>query len=121
MRGKPKKQPRQKDLTDDYLSGSLDEDRIESQQRFTDRAKHSQRERMLKTATMREDDAQAAGDIDALPVGQIVQIHSLYCDVKHEEKTYSCVVRKTMTKVHGDLVVGDFVRFRISADASTEA
>ena len=116
MRGKPKKTPRQKDLTSDYLSGSLDEDRVETQQRFTDRSKHAQRNKMLKTAQLRE---QVAADLDALPVGHVTQIYSLYCNVLHDGRPYLCVIRKTMVKVHGDVVVGDRVRFRIEAQEKT--
>lgn len=119
MRGKPKKTPRQKDLTSDYLSGSLDEDRVESQQRFTDRAKHAQRDKMLKTAQMREHE-HTVPDLDALPIGHVTQIYSLYCNVLHEGHTHLCVIRKTMTKVQGDVVVGDRVRFRIDPDAKTK-
>ncbi len=110
MRGKPKKTPRQKDLTSDYMSGSLDEDRVEQQQRFTHRSRHGQRDKMLKTAALQFDQA----DLNTLPTGQVVQIHSLYCEVKVESRSYLCVVRKTLTKVHGDVVVGDRVRFRVA-------
>src|SRR5215212_7991778 len=99
MRGKPKKTPRQKDLTSDYMSGSLDEDRVESQERFTDRSKHAQRDKMMKTAEMRAGEDQATrGDVDALPVGQVTQIYSLYCKVLFDGRSYLCVIRKTMVK-----------------------
>ncbi|CAN5576166.1 ribosome small subunit-dependent GTPase A [soil metagenome] len=121
MRGKPKKTPRQKDLTSDYMSGSLDEDRVESQERFTDRSKHAQREKMMKTAEMRAANEQSTlTDIDTLPVGQVTQIYSLYCNVLHEGHTHLCVIRKTMTKVQGDIVVGDLVRFRVDPEAHTK-
>ena len=120
MRGKPKKTPRQKDLTSDYMSGSLDEDRVESQERFTDRSKHAQRDKMMKTAEMRAGAEQAAGDLDALPTGRVIQIYSLYCNVLHEGHTYLCVIRKTMVKVHGEIIVGDLVRFRVDPDLITQ-
>jgi ribosome biogenesis GTPase len=119
MRGKPKKTPRQKDLTSDYLSGSLDEDRVESQQRFTDRSKHAQRDKMMKTAELRASE-HTVPDLETLPIGQVTQIYSLYCNVLHEGHTHLCVIRKTMTKVQGDIVVGDLVRFRIDPEAKTK-
>ena len=42
MKGKPNKQPRETDLTARYLSGGLDEDRVEQQERFGDRSKNFQ-------------------------------------------------------------------------------
>jgi ribosome biogenesis GTPase len=115
MRGKPKKPPRQKDLTPDYMSGSLDEDRVEQQQRFSDRNKRAQQDKILRTAAMRHQE-QAAPDLPTLPIGQVVQVYSLYCDVEHEGRTYLCVVRKTLVKVQGEVVVGDQVRFRITGE-----
>jgi ribosome biogenesis GTPase len=113
MKGKPKKGPREKDLTARYLSGGMDEDRVEQQQRFTDRAKHAQQNKILKTAALREALEGAAEDIAALPVGEVVQIFSLYSEVQHEGATYLCVVRKTLTKTSKTaIVVGDRVRFR---------
>ena len=114
MRGKPKKAPRHKNLTSEYLSGAIDEDRVEPQQRFSDRNKHGQRDKMLRTASMRADEQAASGEMESLPVGQVVQVYSLYCGVEHAGRQYLCVVRKTMVKVQGEIVVGDRVRFRIT-------
>ena len=48
-----------------------------------------------------------------LPVGQVIQIHSLFSEVLHEGQTYLAVVRKTMRKLADtQIVVGDMVRFR---------
>ena len=52
----------------------------------------------------------------ALPTGRVIQIYSLYCNVLHEGHTYLCVIRKTMVKVHGEIIVGDLVRFRVDPD-----
>src|SRR5678815_1443091 len=111
MRGKPKKAPRHKNLTAEYLSDAIDEDRVEQQQRFSDRNKHAQQDKILRTAAMRLEE-QAGPDLETLPVGQVVQIYSLYCDVQHEGRKYLCVIRKTLVKVQGEVVVGDQVRFR---------
>src|SRR5215216_5011609 len=112
--GKPKKPQREKDLTSRFLSGGLDEDRLESQQRFTPRNKGATQQKILKTALMRADEQAAAGEgVDTLPVGEVLQVYSLFSEVEHGGRTYLCVVRKTMAKVaETGLVVGDRVRFR---------
>ena len=63
---------------------------------------------------MRAEDLPEPADPAALPIGQVVQVYSLYCDVEHDDgKTLLCIVRKTLTKITGgDIVVGDRVRFR---------
>ncbi|HTL27772.1 MAG TPA: ribosome small subunit-dependent GTPase A [Tepidisphaeraceae bacterium] len=119
MKGKPKKPPREKDLTSRYLSGNLDEDRVEQQQKFSQRAKHAQQNKTAKTALMRA--AEEAGQIDmaSLPVGEVVQNYSLFCDVQHDGQIYLCVLRKTLMQVGGaGVIVGDRVRFR--ATGSTD-
>ena len=111
--GRPRKAPREKDLTSRFLSGGMDEDRVETQQRFSARNKHAQQEKMLKTFLMRAE-AEGAGDVEALPAGEVVQVFSLFSEVEHGGRTYLCVVRKTLTKVSDTgLVVGDRVRFRV--------
>ncbi len=113
MKGKSKKVAREKDITSRYLSGHMDEDRVEHQQRFTDRSKNAQQDKMHKTSLMR--DARDAADVDlaVLPVGEVVQVFSLYSEVQHGATTYLCVVRKTLAKVRETaIVVGDRVRFR---------
>src|SRR2546430_16726591 len=54
--GKPKKPQREKDLTARFLTGDLDEDRLESQQRFTARNKGATQQKILKTALLRADE-----------------------------------------------------------------
>jgi ribosome biogenesis GTPase / thiamine phosphate phosphatase len=113
MKGKPKKAPREKDLTSRYMSGGMDEDRVEQQQRFTDRSKHAQHNKMMKTTAMRDAADGAAEDVASLPVGEVVQIFSLYSEVQHGDTTYLCVVRKTLSRTSKTaIVVGDRVRFR---------
>jgi ribosome biogenesis GTPase len=118
MKGKSRKSAREKDLTARYLSGGLDEDRVEQQQRFSDRNKHAQANKMIKTAAKRavaDEGAGAGGDVSRLPVGEVVQVYSLYLDVRSAGRTYLCSVRKTMAKVSATgIVVGDRVRFRAS-------
>jgi len=112
--GRPKKSQREKDLTGRYLSGDLDEDRLQGQQRFSSRNKNATQQKILKTALMRADEQAAAGEgVDLLPVGEVLQVYSLFSEVEHEGRTYLCVVRKTLAKVaETGLVVGDRVRFR---------
>lgn len=114
MKGRPKKSPREKDLTARYLAGGLDEDRIEQQQRFGDKSKHFQRRKTERTALLRAAEGEAAAaDVAALPEGEVVQVHSLYSDVQSGERTLLCVVRRTLTTVAQDfVVVGDRVKFR---------
>lgn len=112
MRGKPKKAPREKDLTERYFSGHYDEDRAESIERFRDRNKGAQHRKMLRTAELR---AQEDSDIDveSLPIGQVIQVHSLFSEVEHAGQVYLCVVRRTLTRISKSFViVGDRVRFR---------
>src|SRR5262245_14177143 len=113
MKGKPKKAPREKDLTSRYMSGGLDEDRIDTVQRFSSRSKQFQLNKTLKTALMRAAEQAEVANPETLPLGQVIQVFSLYYHVEHEGRMWLCVARQTLTKlVGGDLVVGDLVRFR---------
>src|SRR5581483_1724678 len=104
MKGKPKKPPREKDLTSRYMSGGLDEDRVEQGERFKARNKTAQQEKTARTAQMRASE-QSGADIDALPAGEVVQVYSLYSEVEHAGLTYRCVVRRTLTKVNEQYIV----------------
>jgi ribosome biogenesis GTPase len=118
MSGKPKKGPREKDLTGRYLSGNLDEDRVDAQERFRPRNKTLEQDKILRTAELRAD-GEAGEGIDALPIGNVIQVYSLFCEVEREGTTYLAVVRKTLQRVsRTQMVVGDRVRFRISEAAS---
>ena len=110
--GKPKKGPREKDLTSRYMSRDLDEDRVDSEEHLTPRGKRMEQERITRTSLMRAEEESGA-DIQTLPIGQVIQIHSLFSEVLHEGKTYLCVVRKTLRRISDtQVVVGDRVRFR---------
>jgi|GEM_PF-677767 len=112
MSGKPKKGPREKDLTSRYLSGALDEDRLDSLQAFKPSNKERAQSKILRTSQLRQEES--AIDTSTLPVGRVIQVFSLYCEVEFEGSAYLCVVRKTLQKISKtQLVVGDFVRFRI--------
>src|SRR5215218_8620328 len=107
MKGKPKKPPREKDLTSRYLSGGMDEDRVEQQERFGDRSKNFQQRKTEKTAILRAAEEADVPNLDLLPIGDVVQVHSLFSEVEFEHTVWLCVVRRTLTKVAaGFLVVG---------------
>jgi ribosome biogenesis GTPase len=113
-----KKGPREKDLTSRYLSGGMDVDRVEKQERFTPRSKNAEQNKILKTAMMRAAEEVAAGDVEMLPVGEVIQVFSLYSEVEHEGAAYLAVVRKTLSKISDtSIVVGDRVRFRPVVEA----
>ncbi len=114
---------REKDLTGRYNAGDLDEDRVDPVHRTTFGGKQSQQEKILRTALLRAEE-QSGGDIDSLPLGQIIQVYSLYSVVESAGTTYLCVVRKTLNKMTDfAVIVGDAVRFRPVAaeDAKTGA
>jgi hypothetical protein len=114
---------REKDLTGRYNAGDLDEDRVDPVHRSTFGGKQSQHEKILRTALLRAEE-QSGGDIDSLPLGQIIQVYSLYSVVESAGTTYLCVVRKTLNKMTDfAVIVGDEVRFRPVAaeDAKTGA
>jgi ribosome biogenesis GTPase / thiamine phosphate phosphatase len=113
MPRKGQKPNRQKDLTARYLAGELDDEGIESQQRFSERSANAQQDKILRTALLRANEEQLTGDLESLPLGQVIQVYSLFCDVEHEGKIHQCVVRKTVNKIRASqLAVGDYVRFR---------
>ena len=114
MASKRRKGPREKDLTSRYMSGNWDDDRMDSQQRFTPRSKAAEQNKIEKTALLRAAEADIA-DRESLPIGQVVQIHSLFSEVQHDTGVRLCVVRKTLNRVSDtSIVVGDRVRFRDS-------
>src|SRR4051794_27530309 len=113
MSQRRRKGPREKDLTSRYLSGGMDEDRVDQQERFTPRSKNAEQNKILKTALMRAEEQASIDDLDALPVGEVIQVFSLYSEVEHEGTAYLAVIRKTLSKISDtSIVVGDRVRFR---------
>jgi ribosome biogenesis GTPase len=106
------RKPREKDLTDRYLSGELEEADIDTQERFGSRSKDAELGKILRTAILRAEEESDA-DVQALPVGQVMQVYSLYSEVESEGRLYLCVVRKTLNRRSDSAVlVGDRVRFR---------
>jgi ribosome biogenesis GTPase len=116
MSAKRRKNTREQDLTGRYLAGDLDEDHVAAGQRFSNRSKTAERNKILRTAAMRAAAEPAdSADLESLRVGQVIQVHSLFSEVQHEGQTLLCVTRKTLTRVADTaIVVGDRVRFRES-------
>ncbi|HEX4053906.1 MAG TPA: ribosome small subunit-dependent GTPase A [Tepidisphaeraceae bacterium] len=113
MTHRRRKSPREKDLTSRFLDGDDETDRLESQQRFSQRSKNAQQNKMEQTALLRAAEQEQSGDIESLPIGQVMQVYSLYCEVDHPSGQRLCVVRKTLASLAGaSMVVGDYVRFR---------
>jgi len=110
-RGKGKN-PRDKDLTSRYLSGAIEEDRLDASERYSGRDASAQQRKMEKTALLRLAEESAAPDVEKLPVADVVQVYSLFVEVEYEGIGWLCVVRKTFTKVYEPPIVGDLVRFR---------
>jgi ribosome biogenesis GTPase len=110
MGSRRRKDTQQKDRTAQYLSGDVDEDRVERKLRFTDRAKNAQQEKTMRTTLMRA----AEVDPELLPTGQVIQIHSLFSEVIDPTGViYLSVMRKTLSKTSDtSIVVGDCVRYR---------
>jgi len=107
-----KKNPRDKDLTSQYLSGAMNEDALESVERFSGRDASAQQRKMQQTALLRVAEEAAVANIDQLPIGEVVQVHSLFVEVEFDQIDWLCVCRKTFTNVHEPPIVGDRVRFR---------
>jgi ribosome biogenesis GTPase len=113
MSNRRRKAHREKDLTSRFLSGDWDEDRLAQSQRFSQRSKHAQHNKMLQTLELRAEEAVDLADLATLAVGQVQQVHSLYVEVIAPDGLYLCVVRKTLSKsTDYSLVVGDHVRIR---------
>jgi ribosome biogenesis GTPase / thiamine phosphate phosphatase len=113
MKGRPKKPPREKDLTSRYVSGGMeDEDGIEQTERFKPRNKTLQQDKILRTALLRAEE-ESGVNLEALPIGEVILVHSLFSQVEHNGVVHLCVIRKTLTKMRDThVVVGDRVRFQ---------
>ena len=123
MAGRRKK-PRENDLAERYRAGDFDKQEMfeedeDQSERFSNRNKNAQQDKIEKTAVLRATLLAAAeianpGEVETLPVGQVTQVYSLFCDVEAEAgQSYLCVTRKTFNKLADtQLVVGDRVRYR---------
>jgi ribosome biogenesis GTPase / thiamine phosphate phosphatase len=103
------KPPRHKQSTHDLMAG----DGSELDQRSYGRAARTESNRRIARTTEMRSHGESAADIETLPIGQVIQVFSLYCRVLYPGGEQLCVVRKTLTKTADTaLVVGDQVRFR---------
>ena len=118
-----KRRRRDKDFSDlllDETSGGRADDhdaRGGNAQRFGKRSKYHQKNKTIRTAEERMGDARLAAEKKALPIGEVVQVHSLFLSVLDPQgEMLLCTSRRTMRQViaeeMGELCVGDRVRFR---------
>jgi len=109
---KHRRKVRENDLTDRFLRGELEDAEPQTRQRFSARSRDAEASKMLQTALLRAEE-QSGIDIESLPVGEVVQVYSLFSDVRADGRLFLCVVRKTLSKLSKSaMVVGDRVRFR---------
>jgi len=108
LAGKHKKNNVAVDITRAYLNGGFDDERIDAtKERFSDRSKHFQHHKTIKTQQARDETV-----TDNLPIGQVLQVHSLFCEVLCEGVVWRCTQRKTSARIADtQIVVGDYVRF----------
>src|SRR4051812_21433198 len=98
MKGRPKKSPREKDLTSRFLSGGMeDEDRIEQSEQFKPRNKTLQQDKILRTALLRAEE-ESGVDLEALPIGEVIQVNSQLIQGGHQEVINLSVIPKTQRK-----------------------
>lgn len=111
------------DWTRRYREGGYDADDAESKQRFSNRSKFAQQVKMRQTAELRAGNQEIAGDMAELPLGEVIQVFSLFVEVRVlaagqgetliPEMTYLAVMRRTVQRLaKTDVVVGDWVRIR---------
>lgn len=108
-----KRRPREKDLTRQYLEGEFDPEKVE---RLDGRQKALRARKIAETAELRAEGETA--DAEALPVGRVVQVYSLYVEVElggdSSKRRVLCTVRKTLNaRRDTSAVVGDYVRVRV--------
>ena len=108
-----RRKKRETDVTERFLSGELEESEDEAQQeRFGSRSRDAQMGKILRTALLRAEE-QSDVDVQTLPLGQVIQVFSLFSEVQSEGRAFLCVWRKTLSKLsESAIVVGDIVRIR---------
>jgi ribosome biogenesis GTPase len=110
----------QNELAQGYRYGDSDDAVDDTDEHLTTRGKQAQKDKTKSTAAMRAAEPADIADMESLPMGQVTQVHSLFCDVEHGGRTFRCVIRKTLAKVsQTQLVVGDMVRFREAGTTET--
>ncbi|MBC7782420.1 MAG: ribosome small subunit-dependent GTPase A [Burkholderiales bacterium] len=112
MSGRPKKTNREKDFVRAFEAGEFDDDNVEAQERFGDKSKHYQHHKTIRTQ-----DARSSVELDKLPLGEVIQVHSLFSEVLYNDIVYRCTQRKTLSKISNtQMIVGDRVRFTIAPE-----
>lgn len=110
-----RKSQRENDLTRRYLDGGFDHVDSETSERFGARSKHAQQNKILKTTQLRAGRDAVEQDLATLPVGQVIQVFSLFLEVQTPDNRYLCTARKTLSRTtDSQIVVGDLVRLRPS-------
>jgi ribosome biogenesis GTPase len=105
----PKRRPREKDFTRQFLEGGFDTEKVE---RLDGRQKSLRDRKIADTAELRS--VGETADINLLPVGRVMQVFSLYIEVLLETRTILCTIRKTLNaRRDTSAVVGDLVRIRL--------
>ncbi len=121
MSRKPRRMPDDRNLTSRFLSGDIDDELPETRQRFSRRSAGAQHAKMQRTALLRLAEQAADVNVEVLPVGQVTQMYSLFCEVEQGGVRRLCVVRKTLSSLlNSPIVTGDLVRFRESAGADDQ-
>jgi ribosome biogenesis GTPase len=96
------------------LRGDYEHDAAEQGERFSNRSKFAQEMKMRKTADLR-DTPGATADMDALPLGVVAQVYSMFIEIEFEGAMWLATMRSSMRKLRTtDIIVGDRVRFRSS-------
>lgn len=90
---------------------------VDQTERFTTASKNAEKIRILRTTQMRAQEAGAADLLATLPLGQVLQVYSLFSEVERiddgSRTRFLCTTRKTLSRTSKtQVVVGDEVRFR---------
>jgi ribosome biogenesis GTPase len=118
-----RKKPRENDLAERYRAGDFDKQELyeedeDQSQKYSNRNKNAQQDKIEKTAVLRAAllaaaEAASPDEVEKLPLGQVTLVYSLFCEVESGDQIFLCVTRKTMNKLADtQMVVGDYVRFR---------
>jgi hypothetical protein len=107
--GSKRKKPRENDLAERYRAGDFDKQELyeedeDQSQRFSNRNKNAEQDKIEKTAVLRAAllaaaEAASPDEVEKLPVGQVTLVYSLFCEVEAGDQTFLCVTRKTMNKL----------------------
>ena len=98
-----------------FEQGDFDAENADSVQRFSKRSKFAQDNKMRRTADLRLADVQLSAELEGLPLGEVIQVFSVYVEVLCDGVTYLSTLRRTLQRLAGiPVVVGDFVRIRKS-------